>query len=61
MGYQGKLFHIKGCKELEQNTQRSGGVAIPGSVQQLYEFGTLEHGLTTNMVVIQGWWLDFMI
>lgn len=61
MGHQGKLFHIKGCKALEQNTQRSGGVTIPGSAQQLYEFGTLGHSLTVSMVVIQGWQLDFMI
>lgn len=39
-GNQKKLLHKKDCKALEQNTQGSSEVTIPGSVHKPYEYGT---------------------
>lgn len=52
MGYQGKLFHIKGHKT--EYPGKWDGVAISERVQELYKYVSREHGLMVSMVVIQG-------
>jgi len=44
---------------LQQAAQGSGGVTIPGGVQNTCRCGTLGHGLVG--MVLLGWQLDFMI
>lgn len=50
----------QGCPALAPAAQGSGGVTVPGSVQTTCGGGTWGHGLVVNVVVVPGWWLDFI-
>ena len=42
--------------ELEQDDQGSGGVTVPGGLQELWRYGT--EGLGLVNMVLMGCWLD---
>ena len=49
------------CSGNISNSQRFGGVTLPGIVQKTWGFATWEHGLVVNVVEGLGWCLDSMI
>lgn len=52
MRYEEKCLHSRGGQALEQATQGSSGVTIPGNVQKISRQDTLSYGLVVTMVVM---------
>ena len=53
VGYLEKILLRNSDKTLEQITQGSGGVIVPGDVQEMWRCGTEVHGLVDMVVVGQ--------
>jgi len=48
------FFSERGGQDLKQAAHGSGGVTVPGSVQELWRCGTKGHGLVNVVVIV--WW-----
>lgn len=49
-----KILLKKSHEALDQAAQRTGGVIIPGGLQEMCRCSTEKHGL-----MVMGWWLGY--
>jgi len=55
VGYLEKILLRNSDKTLEQITQGSGGVIVPGNVQEMWRCGTEVHGLVDMWWEVSSW------